>query len=541
MSAARFGGRRLDARPPWIVDYTARVSVLRGFRYWAARVLQSSVAEDASGREPPGPAGELALGDAVGEYLIVRKIGEGGFGTVYEAAHPVIGKRAAVKILHAQYSADEAITSRFVAEARAVNQIRDRNIIDIFSFGALPDGRHYYVMELLEGVPLDTYLERAGRVPVEEALPILHVVAHAISAAHAAGIAHRDLKPGNIFLELDDEGNVYPKILDFGMAKLLGSDALGVHRTRSGAPIGSPRYMSPEQCRGVKVDHRTDVYAFGCIAYRMLTGTTAFEADTALELMMAHVSAPAVPPSSRCPEIGTEFDAAILSMLEKDPDDRPQTMEACYEILAKGADHSSHLGRPSKIPVSPLLRDMVENSERTVPADVDLSKLKRTGRRRQRRPPDRRAWAIAAGLGFLLVLLVVGLRSRVPSQSSPPSRASVTDRAVLAHPSPLTSGSSLKRPEPGPPPLPSTVAVTVRSRPVPAEIHYQGRKLGMSPGPVTIPRSEQTQTLILKAPRHAPAQVAIQPTGDLVVDVTLTPGAPRSPAVGVPRDLENPY
>src|SRR5262249_29144162 len=148
--------------------------------------------------------------------------------------------------------------SRFIAEARAVNQIHNRHIIDIFSFGTLDDGRQYYVMELLVGKPLDVYLKQKGRLSPEEAMPILRGIARALDAAHAPGIPHPALKPENIFLVFDDDGTAFPKLLDFGIAKLLGDSASGVasHKTRTGTPLGTPYYMSPEQCRGRNVDHR---------------------------------------------------------------------------------------------------------------------------------------------------------------------------------------------------------------------------------------------------------------------------------------------
>ena len=164
------------------------------------------------------------------------------------------------------------MVSRFIAEARAVNQIRHRNIIDIFSFGQLDDGRQYYVMELLDGEPLDALIERDGRLPLAEAIPILRGIARALDAAHAKGIAHRDLKPENVFLGRDPTARVFPKLLDFGIAKLLAPEDGPKHKTRTGTPIGTPYYMSPEQCRGRDVDHRTDIYSFGVLAYRMLTG-----------------------------------------------------------------------------------------------------------------------------------------------------------------------------------------------------------------------------------------------------------------------------
>ena len=143
---------------------------------------------------------DLQVGQQVGEYVVEAKIGEGGFGTVFRAAHPLIGKRVAIKVLNRQFSAQADMVSRFVAEARAVNQISHRNIIDIFSFGQLEDGRHYYIMEYLTGQPLDTYLEGCGRMSLPVAIPILRSVAAALDAAHTKGIAHRDLKPENVYL-----------------------------------------------------------------------------------------------------------------------------------------------------------------------------------------------------------------------------------------------------------------------------------------------------------------------------------------------------
>ena len=141
------------------------------------------------------PEVEITSGTMIGEYEVEQMLGEGGFGRVYRAVHPVIGKAVAIKVLGREYSSRPEIVSRFIAEARAVNQIRNRHIVDIFAFGELPDGRQYFVMELLEGATLDQYLSAKGRLPIHEALPVLQGVARALDAAHAAGIAHRDLKP----------------------------------------------------------------------------------------------------------------------------------------------------------------------------------------------------------------------------------------------------------------------------------------------------------------------------------------------------------
>ena len=183
-------------------------------------------------------------GARIGEYVVDGLLGRGGFGSVYRATQPVIGKRVAIKVLHRSFSADPEIVSRFISEARAVNQIRHRNIIDIFSFGELPDGRQYYVMDLLSGMTFDRYLRDRRQLSLDEALPILRQIGKALDAAHAHDITHRDLKPENVFIAYDD-GAPFPKLLDFGIAKL-ARDRDVAHKTRSGSPIGTPSFASVE-------------------------------------------------------------------------------------------------------------------------------------------------------------------------------------------------------------------------------------------------------------------------------------------------------
>jgi len=266
---------------------------------------------------------DLAVGQEVGEYRIEGTLGKGGFGTVYGAVQPLIGKRVAIKVLARKYSADPEIVSRFIAEARAVNQIRHRNIIDIFSFGALSDGRHYYVMEYLDGEPLDVHIRNEGPMPLDEALPVLRAIARALDAAHAKGIAHRDLKPENIFLAQDPDGARFPKLLDFGIAKLLAPEDDVRHKTGTGVPIGTPYYMSPEQCRGREVDHRTDIYSFGIVTYRLLTGTFPFEGDDYMDLLVKQMNDEPPPPSSRNKALTPHVDQAIAWMMRKDREGRP--------------------------------------------------------------------------------------------------------------------------------------------------------------------------------------------------------------------------
>jgi serine/threonine protein kinase len=281
---------------------------------------------------------DLARGSKVGEYVIEHKIGAGTFGDVYQGVQPLIGKLVAVKVLSRKYSADPMVVSRFIAEARAVNQIRHQNIIDIFSFGQLPDGRHYHVMELLDGEPLNTYVaSRGGRLEVPELLGILRGLGRALDAAHAAGIAHRDLKPANVFLAKDRDGTWFPKLLDFGIAKLMTDDLPRQHQTATGAAVGTPDYMSPEQCQGPDVDHRTDIYAFGVVSFQLLTGRLPFRGNNVVELLMKHLSERPPRPSEIQPELSPHFDAPLLAMLEKDPERRPSSLQAAVRSLEEAA------------------------------------------------------------------------------------------------------------------------------------------------------------------------------------------------------------
>jgi len=511
----------------------AHVGIRPALRRWVARKSESvqSIQTLPSAEALVSP--ELAPGDLVGEYVILQKLGEGGFGAVYEAAHPIIGKRAAVKVLHAQYSADEAVTSRFVAEARAVNQIRHKNIVDIFSFGDLADGRHYYVMELLEGIPLDAYLERAGRLSSEECLSILHPIAKALAVAHDAGILHRDLKPENIFLELDDEQCVCPKILDFGLAKLLVPGSLPVHKTRSGAPMGSPRYMSPEQCRGVPVDHRTDIYAFGCIAYRMLTGILPFDAGSALELMMAHVSRqPAAP--SQISDTDRGFDEPLLKMLEKQPEERPQSLLEAYESLVAAATRAGTSISDSKVPASPLLRETDVERERTLPRVLELPKPRSPIVVTPKEPnlPSRRPWLWVLLPILFAVAVVVRFANREPYGASEKTLASVPAQSAQ---------SAVPMATPNPKPEAPKVAITILSQPARADIYWNGELLGSAPGPVTLPRGEEPVALVVKATGHEPLTVPLKPNSDQTLNVTLPLKAQKPSKKGVSRDLENPY
>jgi eukaryotic-like serine/threonine-protein kinase len=267
------------------------------------------------------PGGDLPAGFVVGEYRLDAVVGRGGMGVVYSATQPVIEKRVAIKILNSQYSADPALVRRFTDEARAVNRIRHPNIIDIFSFGQLGDGRHYFVMEYLEGATLGSRLEK-GTLSLEEAPVFLAQICDALDAAHSEGIVHRDLKPENIWIVTPRRGRPFVKLLDFGIAKLAA--VADQSSTQTGAVMGTPHYMSPEQCHGRAVDHRTDIYAMGVILYRFYAGRLPFEGETFMEVLTKQVTLKPDPPSQYA-SMPPALDKLIMRCLAKDPAERPQT------------------------------------------------------------------------------------------------------------------------------------------------------------------------------------------------------------------------
>lgn len=271
----------------------------------------------------PGATPDLRTAVQVPGYDVGERLGAGGFGEVFAARHTVIGRDVAIKVLHAKYCEHPAAVARFVAEARAVNRISHPGIVEIFDFGQLADGRHYCVMERLRGQTLRDLLRERGKLPLDQALPLLRAIAVAVDAAHAAGIAHRDLKPENVFVLADGI-----KLIDFGLAKLTAEESM----TETGAVLGTPLYMSPEQCRGVAVDARTDAYSFGALAYHVLVGEPPFEGD-ALQLALHHLHDEPVLPSQREPALDARVDRVVLSLLAKDPGERPGKLVAAVDAL----------------------------------------------------------------------------------------------------------------------------------------------------------------------------------------------------------------
>ncbi|RKH36225.1 serine/threonine-protein kinase, partial [Corallococcus sicarius] len=265
----------------------------------------------------------------LGEFVIQERIGSGGMGVVYRAVHPLIGKQAAIKVLRAELMSPEQ-AQRLLVEARAVNAIRHPGILDIFNFGTLPDGRPYVVMELLQGRPLADVLRAQGRLDVAMTVWMMDQMLSALGAAHRAGVVHRDLKPANVFLvELPDAAPTL-KLVDFGIAKVLQSNA-GLTQT-DGSVLGTPEFMAPEQIRGGTIGPATDLYAVGIMTFQMLTGARPFQGEN-VQVMFAHVEQAPPRPSSKVEGIPPALDALVLQLLEKDPARRPASAEAVRQQL----------------------------------------------------------------------------------------------------------------------------------------------------------------------------------------------------------------
>jgi serine/threonine-protein kinase len=521
---------------------------------------------------PPSPSDSTPdiAGRMAGEYRLGRKLGEGGFGAVYEAEHPVLRRRAAVKVLHQVAGVDSDAVLRFVSEAQAASQIRSRHIVDIFSFGKLPNGRHFYVMDLLDGHPLDRYLRHVKRCELVTALQLLRPIADALDAAHAAGVVHRDLKPQNIFLAWEQSGETVPKLLDFGMAKLLGESS--VH-TVSGVPIGTPLYMSPEQARGEKVDGRSDVYALGVVCHEMLSGTVPFTGESPLAVLMAHLTLPPPRISQVCPELPPELDEPVLHMLAKEVDGRPRTAgEAIAELIraAEGAGvvvpaGMPHLPRPPVTVVaypggelfdteaSPKASDPARSPRRPDPSDPGAL-LARTDRSTEQ---PARNWSF---LALLIALaggaLYLGSSALRASNTSAPAPLAAAQAPATPTPAPAPTPpappppSSTAAPSPGssPPPRPSTIHLTLHGTPAGARVSLNGSPLGEASSPLALPTGDKPIELRVTAPGHSPRTISVTPEHDQSVDVKLDklpkpekkPPPPKGPG-GNPSDLENPF
>jgi eukaryotic-like serine/threonine-protein kinase len=273
-----------------------------------------------------------------GQFQVLEKIGTGGMGSVYKASQPAMGRMVAIKILHPKLAGRKDLTSRFRREARAMSQLTHPNTVKVFMYGELEeDGSLYIVMEMLEGRNLNQTVRKEGPLSPDRAIPILIQVCGALQEAHDLGIVHRDLKPENIFLSRQGGIQDYPKVLDFGLAKVTERQMQpgSVILTQEGMVFGTPEFMSPEQAQGKTLDARSDIYSLAVILYEVLTGKLPFTARTPMEYIQKHVMEPAIALNERVPELRFPkgLEEALARALNKKPDDRYQSAAEFGEAL----------------------------------------------------------------------------------------------------------------------------------------------------------------------------------------------------------------
>lgn len=278
-----------------------------------------------------------------GKYQLVKLIGRGGMGSVWEARHCNLGTTVAIKFIEAEYTNSTEARSRFDKEAKAAATIQSKHAIQIHDNGITEDGKPYIVMELLRGEPLDKRIDRLGMLTLQDTARILQQVCRGLSKAHERGIIHRDLKPENVFIvHNNDDDEEVAKVLDFGIAKIQSTNPGVTSSTKTGAVLGTPFFMSPEQARGLRnVDHRTDVWSLGVIAFKCVTGKLPFDGESVGDLLVKICTAPIPLPSQYVPGLPAAFDSWFLRALERDPERRFANVSELADHLAFAAGISA--------------------------------------------------------------------------------------------------------------------------------------------------------------------------------------------------------
>jgi serine/threonine-protein kinase len=445
----------------------------------------------------------LLPGQMVSEYKIERCIGVGGMGVVYGARHPVIGKRVAIKVLSNKYSADRQAVERFVTEAQAVNQIGHTNIVDIFAFGALNDGRSYFVMEWLKG---DTLAARIARseVSAQEQLDILDEIAQTLEAAHAAGVIHRDLKPENIFVISRPGDAVRIKLLDFGIAKLTTNTA---STTQTGLVVGTPLYMSPEQARGVHVDERTDIYSLGTVAFELTTGRPPFRDGSAVEILAAHIAAPPPLPSTLRPGFPPSLESLLLDLLAKAPEQRP-TLDEVRRRIAQIRSHAQGAN---------VLPPPVVTGQRGVVATSVIESLVAPIVRRKGV-----AIVVLAGVVATAALATFAIVKSGRDEPTPPTTTMLQPpppRPPPPQPPPPVE-TRIVEPEP-PPPKSTTGTLVLRVTPANARVDIGGAALPLRGGKAEKPLDAGDHQIVVTASGYRPDRRTIKIDGDKKTTVAI--------------------
>ena len=472
-------------------------------------------------------AGSHVIGQRFGNYIATGLLGEGGMGAVYLAEHPAIGRRVAIKVLRPEFKRSEELLGRFLNEARAANAIRHPNIIEILDSGTVETGAPYLVLELLEGEPVSARLRRLGKLAIPEALEFVYQTASALGAAHTKRIVHRDLKPDNLFIVPDpsDSTRERIKVLDFGIAKLSQQDGGESVKTRTGTLMGTPVYMSPEQCLGNKeIDLRSDIYSLGIILYEMLCGRPPFVSTGFGELVTMHLGMEPTPPRSLNNEILPALQGLVMKCLEKQPDDRFASMSELQNALKTLAGDTLWLPSPSPsiaprgTPVgAPASTNQAAAHNlmptRVLPQDYAPTFPPVTAKDETRRQRKRLGGVALLSLALIAAIVIGGITYTV------------------------TRGSAT-RPE-----LPARqVSLTLTSQPAGAEVFERNSQTRLGRTPLHMNRAVAAKPLALtfRSPGFEAADRDVPLTSDFRDDVVLRPVAapvvPTLPAAASPPE-----
>jgi len=467
----------------------------------------------------------ITVGQIVGNYRVTATLGVGGMGTVFLAEHPIIGSKVALKVIHPDFAGNADAVARFVNEAKVVNQIGHDHVIAITDFGSAPTGDFYFMMEYLAGETLADAIKVAGRFPPARALHIAAQIADALGASHAHDIIHRDLKPENVVLIVRDGVKDFVKVLDFGLAKLSHRPEGAPYKSAAGWVMGTPYYMSPEQCEGrAEIDHRADIYALGVILFEMVTGLVPFAGEVAADILIHHVKT--APPRGRSivPELPAAVDAILSRTLAKDPALRFQTMAEFREALLDLEHHAA----PSLWEQALTLRGRSTTQEGTselaltpplgyrelapgVKVSPRPSPLTATSGARSHqaslptlapKPPHwRRAVLLAAGA--VVVALVVGVKYRLQAMR-------------------VLEGVAVGVPAHGRPP--ARIRLTFDSEPRGATvIRADGRVVGVTPVVTEVPPDMSRTEYVFQKQGFAPKTTSIVPETSLSIFEALAP------------------
>ncbi len=477
---------------------------------------------------------ELSEGTVIqNKYRITRLLGQGGMGAVYEGENAAIARRVAIKVLHAEVASQHGVVERFEREAQAAGRIGNDHILEVLDLGSLDDGSRFIVMEFLDGETLEERAERRGRLSPAEVYPLVRQVLIALDAAHASNIIHRDLKPDNVFISKHKAGQEdFVKLIDFGISKFVDADS-DLRMTATGAVMGTPYYMAPEQARGSKdADHRTDIYALGVIMYRCVTGQVPFAADNFNELLFAIVLKTPPPPREHEPTLDPAFESLILKAMARDPNERFANAREFMAALDRWAQAGTGVSAPTIAGAPPsdssapafrgLMTDVPAIPDRTGPgwtnSTLDIPKRSRT--------PAFLAAGTVGALALLGIALAVSndgaddVEPTIASSALPPAVSSAASSALP----PVTVSAEAPAPNPSAalnPDAPNPSA----SAPTP------------EPPPSTEPTADEPEA----APTVDRARRASQPRRPAATPVRRRTAAPRTrPQVETPRPAPEP-